>query len=253
MFCENCGDKISNAAKFCEGCGKATEASQTATAPMQPQQSPPIMYQAHPQNAVTPKKKTPVGKIIGFSVAGLILIAAAVIIIFKPGNLQYIYHSKPSTTIAKVIQTNKMPEYIGDVDFTGRWYMLVSYYKEPPESDPPYLFYKLQLDVKRTWLGIYQHDGTVTMLEARYNKEHKDYPGDDSTPPDVSGEVGLSGYGNTVCVTLRSNNPYYKTLKFEEWEVKDGNCIQFSMRQDYYGNEEGELYPTGYLSSEDFH
>jgi len=246
MFCENCGSKIDVDAKFCDSCGAAVDGESTV-APAVPVQAPPPATPVYYENAVTPRKKKPVGKIIGFSALGLILIIGIAIGVTI---LKVTYDSKPSTTIAKVIQSGELPEDISSIDLTGRWYMLLSYYTVYKDGEPGYIFYKLQLDVKRNSYG--SNDVEVTTLDASYFNEHEDYPGDGVEPPKLSGKATIGGSGKSMYFILRDkNNPYPHAMDFWEWEIMDGKYIQSMLFPLEDQQRDGELYPFGYLRSED--
>ena len=130
--------------------------------------------------------------------------------------------------------------------------MLMSYYTKELTGDGqlPYILYKLQLDVKRVWLGG-GHEVEVKTLTSRYDKEHNDYPGDGVTPPDISGKAFISGSGDKMYFTFRDNsNPYRHAMDFWEWEVREGNYIQSILFPLYSQQGAGELYPFGYMRSE---
>jgi len=250
MFCENCGAKNDSDAEFCENCGNMLEAT-----PVSPQQlrQPPVRQQAYPQAApaynehlATAKKTRPVGKIVGFSALGAVLLFG---IIIAAVQLKDIADSKPSTTTAEAIAEGSLPEDISSVDLTGRWYMLMSYYTEFEKGNPPYILYKLQLDLKRDLFG--KHVGKVTTLDAYYNKEHADYPGG-GVPPELSGEAVITAAGKNMWFILRDKeNPYPHAIDCWEVEIREGRYIQSILFPQYDHQGDGELYPFGYLRSED--
>ena len=236
MFCENCGKQIPDDSVFCEECGAAV-GGEAQAAPT---------YDGYAA-AATPRKKKPVKKIIGLSALGLILI---IFIVMGVAMLKIIDDNKPAITAAQAIQKGILPANIASVDLTGRWYMLMSYYTVFGEGEPPYILYKLQLDVKRNKYG--NHDAKVTTLTARYDNDHKDYPGDGIAPPDISGKAIISGSGGMMYFTMREkSNPYRHAIDFFEWEVWDGTYIQSILFPLDSQQGEGELYPFGYLRSED--
>ena len=250
MFCENCGAKNDGDAKFCDNCGAAVGGEgQAAPAARVPEPAYAQSEKTYPPAgpAHMPQKKRSVKKIIGFTALGLVLVAG---IYVGAVLLKAIADSKPATTTAEVVQAGKLPEDIASVDLTGRWYMLLSYYTVVKEGVPSYLLYKLRLDVKRDIFG--KHDAEVTTITASYNNEHKDYPGDGAAAPDISGKALIGGAGEMMYFFMRDkSNPYPHVIDFSYWEVVKGKYIQSILSPLYDQQGSGELYPFGYIRSED--